>query len=261
MKTDRINRVAMLVAILAALPTFAAPASAQWSSGWADRVNNVLEIRQQKYGSVDRKFGVNLFEDYGDIAFDHDTDDSIKSYRDAVAIGQCIVGAEAQETRRALETIPGSAASSPTFDRLFATAQGCGSKKLERQGLRRGILSESAYLAANPNAPILPSMPDVARLKAFREAEFERNKTRHENEQIIGDITNCLVMSNLSLADRLARSTHGQDEEQALLDAMFETAPYCAGPTRPEKLGKSFIRAFLMESLYRATIAATDDKL
>lgn len=261
MKTDCISRAAKVAVVFAILPAFAAPASAQWSSGWADRVNNVLEIRQQKYGSVDHKFGVNLFEDYGDIAFDHDTKDSIKSYKDAVTVGQCIVRAHAQEAQHALDTIPGSAASSPSFNRLFATAQGCGPEKLERQGLMRGILSEAAYLAAKPKAPILPSMPDAAHLKAFREAEYERNQARHETEQVIGDIANCLVLSNLSLADRLARAPNGTDEEEALLGAMFETAPYCAGPTRPEKLGKSFFRAFLMESLYRATIATTDGQL
>lgn len=245
---------ALLFVLLAALMLDAAAAAAQHSSGWAEPIQRRLEQRQARYGDSAPKFGDSEFLEFSEIAHDHDTPRSLDLYSQAIADARCMAGNDAASLASALALRPNTAAAESALNALEASAKTCGTKAIARTGLARGLLSEGAYLATFPVAPALPSMPDLDRLRQFRQAEFDRNAKRSPLEQSASDLANCLVMSDLSLADRIARSDHGGEEEQALIDAMLENASACFDDDVEISLGRSFLRSFVMESLQRASL-------
>lgn len=249
-----IRLMTIALVVLATSVFDAAIAAAQHSSGWAEPIQRRLEQRQARYGDSAPKFGDSEFLEISEIAHDHDTPRSLDLYGEAVAGARCIAGNDAASLASALAFRPNTAAAEAALNALEASAKTCGTKAIARTGLARGLLSEGVYLAAFPVAPALPSTPDLDRLRQFRQAEFDRNAKRSPLEQSASDLANCLVMSDLSLADRIARSDHGGEEEQALVDAMLENASACFDDDVEISLGRSFLRSFLMESLQRASL-------
>src|SRR3546814_19829057 len=65
--------------------------------------------------------------------------------------------------------------------------------------------------------------------------------------------TDCLVAQQPAIADRVLRSEHGSDAESSAMDSLFAYASKCAGPKRPEALSRSFLRAFVADSMYHYT--------
>src|SRR3546814_12595524 len=65
--------------------------------------------------------------------------------------------------------------------------------------------------------------------------------------------TDCLVAQQPAIADRVLRSEHGSDAVSSAMDSLFAYASKCAGPKRPEALSRSFLRAFVADSMYPYT--------
>ncbi|WP_265570533.1 hypothetical protein [Sphingomicrobium nitratireducens] len=252
MKTFNLKRIAKAMMILVVANFSVGTAQAQFSSGYYERVTRMREIRMKMAnGSI---FDTEVAKSYGPFLPDRDSEKAFAHYRTYVEAARCVSTKQADAVEAALSHEPNSAAGKAAFEGLKDEASVCDAQDVLKSGLRRGLLSEGAYLVAFPAAPALPSTVTADRLKAFRASEFDRNAGRTEGEKALIDVADCLVLSDLSLADRVARSNAGDEDEKALLDAMFVAAPYCAGEERPTDLSRSVLRAFLSEALYRASV-------
>jgi len=184
-----------------------------------------------------------------------DTPDSIHSYQVMLGFGDCA----ARLGEGTVSNILASAAESRTEQHDLVELQNRVSSCL-RTGLpnvlslQRGVLAEGLYKHTFDEAPALPSYGATKpEYEAFLELEKKRNRLRSENDQVMISATNCLVAQQPAIADRILRSEHGSDAEASAMDSIFAYAPKCAGSTRPDSLSRSYLRAFLADSMYHYT--------
>lgn len=189
-----------------------------------------------------------------DFKADKDTPKSLEAYSSALAISRCIADSHYVDVTTALAAKPASQQEEGLLAASFKLGMGCGSPGTSILTLQRGMLSEAAYLGAGPSQKPLPRNVDSAAVAAFVSSEEEWNDKRMSADAAIVSATNCLVATNPAIADLLARTEHGSDDEEIVMDALFNAAPQCAG-ARPSVVSKTFLRAFVMDSLYRASIS------
>ncbi|WP_265570531.1 hypothetical protein [Sphingomicrobium nitratireducens] len=213
------------------------------------------EGRQARQKVMDQR-GI---RDYGElkgknVTYDpsKDTPDTLGAYDMALHNSACIDRTLGDTVKEALDTQPATRKEEFKFDRLFSKGKGCGGPTTVVLTLQRGMLSEAAYLNDYPEQVPLPMHVDSGAVKAFRDSQREWNDERSPADKMLIDAANCLVISNPAVADLLARTQHGTGDEEKVMDALFNAAPDCAG-ARPTVVSKTYLRAFIMDALYRAS--------
>ncbi|WP_265570532.1 hypothetical protein [Sphingomicrobium nitratireducens] len=184
---------------------------------------------------------------------ERDTVDTLAAYGRALEVSKCLVEANRVGVEQALAMRPLSSQEQELFAALFTGGGNCGSPTTTVLALQRGMLSEAAYLAAHPDQVPLPRNVDSAAVARFVDGEVDWNAHRIEADSVLIGASNCLVMTNPAIADLLARTVHGSDDETIVMDALFNAAPQCAG-RRPDRVSTTFLRAFVMDALYRAHV-------
>lgn len=181
-----------------------------------------------------------------------DTGGSMAAYEAVTKVAECHRSVRASLIRRILETEPGSADEDRAFRRPFRQVPNCGGKLTNVAEIQRGSWSEVMYLDEFEAAPAFPAKtaPEIA---AFITAEEERNGGRAAFDKAMIGVADCLVAGDLPTADALLRSKHGGPEEAKLMDDLFKATPECAGAQRPQTVSRTFLRAFIADSLYSAS--------
>jgi len=183
-----------------------------------------------------------------------DTPDTMGAYQMALMTSGCIVRTNTKAVDDALTTQPLSRQEETRLKRAFSKGKGCGPATTSVLSLQRGMLAEASYLNLHPEQVPLPRNVDTAMVDAYRKSERDWNNDRQQSDRILIDAANCLVATNPAIADLLARTEHGSADELKVMDALFNAAPQCAG-SRPTVVSRTFLRAFIMDALYRASIS------
>lgn len=208
---------------------------------------------QPNFINTDTKFGSKDDSRIFPFSADRDSEQQFTAYRSGLHEAACVVGKNSDESLEALTTNPSTAMEKRQLKRLLESSSGCEFVITNLPSIQRGMIAEAKYLADFAEPPRLPENINFDLVDRFTKSELPRNKHRPQAEATLIDATNCLVMSDLRRADQLARATPGSDQEAVLMDELFARAPYCAGETRPEFISRTFLRAFLMDSLYQAS--------
>lgn len=208
---------------------------------------------QPNFINTDTKFGSKDDSRVFPFSADRDSEQQFSAYSSGLHEAACVVGKNSDDSHEVLSANPSTMTEKRQLKRLFETSSGCEFVITTLPSIQRGMLAEVKYLANYVDAPKLPENINFDLVDRFTKSELPRNKHRPQAEATLIDATNCLVMSDLRRADQIARTEPGSDREVALMDELFARAPYCAGETRPEFISRSFLRAFLMDSLYQAS--------
>ena len=184
-----------------------------------------------------------------------DTIRSMATYGEMLKVAGCLSARGRSQVLKALASRPSSPEESRQYARTFDTLTTCGKQHTTILTLQRGSWSEAMYLKRHADALALtaPGRAD----EPFVATERAWNSEREAGDQAVIDATNCLTAARPGIVDAILRSSHGSDQETALMDQLFAAAPQCAGAVRPAKLSKTFLRAFLADSLYRAAEGET----
>lgn len=192
---------------------------------------------------------------------DQDTPQSVQTYQRLLNFADCGARGSSNTLAAALSAIPRSSAENFRFNRLQDTLGGCPGNPVNILSLERGAYSEAMYRAA------APAMIDEKRITAtaedstkFLDGEAAWNKLRDESDKNMIAATNCLVVVQPGVANKLMFTVHGSAGETAALNELFAKAPTCAGPKPPERLSHSFLRAFIADSLYRLAMSDLREK-
>lgn len=184
---------------------------------------------------------------------DRDTRQSFYAYNQMLDYGKCTSGIGKDLVDRALDQQPMSAAEQAQYLQIDTRLKSCARAGLSNiHSLRRGSFAEGLYHKMKVDAATLPqlvkSSPDYT---TFAQGEVAYNKLRDQSDQPFIAATNCMASERPALADAVLRTKHGSDAEASAMDALFAGAPDCAGAVRPSNISRSFIRAFLADSLRR----------
>lgn len=193
---------------------------------------------------------------------DDDTPRSIENYNHMLRYSECAVKMSAERVATMLAFQPNSNREKRDLSRLVQQFGGCGpSQMLNILTLERGALSEALYksraTAEIAKGKISATSEDST---GFLDQEQKWNHQRFSGDATMIDATNCLVAVQPALANAILYTRHGSDEEAADMDKLFSGAPMCAGAERPDNLSKSFLRAFIADSLYRLSISDYREK-
>lgn len=194
--------------------------------------------------------GTNTTEVQNAFAPNRDTVRSMTTYSEMLKVARCLAARAKGQVIDALEAAPGSPLESRRYSRTYEVFQTCGPQHTPILSLQRGSWSETMYLKQHPQPLSGEGKGDAGR--SFAEAEKVWNVGREAADQTMIAATNCLVAARPSDADAILRSAHGSEMEATLMDQIFMRAPQCAGASRPTDLSRTFLRAFLADSLYRA---------
>ena len=208
---------------------------------------------QPNFINTDTKFGSKDDSLVFPFSADRDSEQQFNAYSTGLREAACVVGKNSGDSHEVLSANPSTATEKRQFKRLLESSSGCEFVITSLPSLRRGMIAEVKYLADFAEPPRLPENINFDLVDRFTKSELPRNKHRPQAEATLIDATNCLVMSDLRRADQIARAEPGSDGEFALMDELFARAPYCAGEKRPEFISRTFLRAFLMDSLYQAS--------
>lgn len=183
---------------------------------------------------------------------DQDTKASIKAYGDLMDYGRCASKVSKGRVRDALNAQAASATEQSMFRDIVSQGQACRGVFNPVMVLNRGALAEGLYhQGAGKGVGYGPLQPADPGYKAFLAAEASRNAPLDSNDQTVTAAAACLVAQQPQLADQVLAARHGSAEEAQAMDALFATAPGCAGPKRQEHLSRAYLRAFLAGAAYR----------
>lgn len=200
------------------------------------------------------------FRDEGDLEMrgpdaqfvpSRDTVSSMKAYNMVLKVADCLVNAGQTRVIATLATQPGSGSESRSFAQGHRLHKECGKQYTTILSLQRGSQSEKLYLKQHPTP--MAAQGAAANAMTFMQGEKDWNAKREQGDQVMIGATNCLVASNPALVDALLRTTHGTDAEASVVGSIFASSPHCAGAIMPPGLSRTFLRAFLADSLYRAS--------
>lgn len=206
-----------------------------------------LETREARYYVDVRQYGVGFHPS-------QDTAESMGAFQRALTGSACIARTVGENVDKALGSKPMSRNEEPRLTRAFGKGKGCTKVPTGILSLQRGLLSSGSYLTSHEAPPTFPEHVDESLVQRFRVHERDWNEDRVPSDRILIDAANCLVVSDLELADALVRSEHGSAEEEAMMDRLFVENAQCAGPGRPPNVSRSFMRSFLSDALYRASV-------
>ena len=193
---------------------------------------------------------------------DQDTRRSIEVYNHMLRFGDCAVDSSSSRVGDILKLQPNSSREKSRLNDMISRFGGCGQDSMINiLTLERGALSEALYKERAPTT-IDPSKITAtsADSSAFLASERKWNGERFSGDATMISATNCLVAVQPGDANALLQTRHGSSEEEAALDKLFAGAPTCAGEKRPDNLSKSFLRAFIADSLYRLSISDYREK-
>ncbi|MES2337439.1 MAG: hypothetical protein V4537_05005 [Pseudomonadota bacterium] len=190
---------------------------------------------------------------------DLDTRQSYFAYNQMLDYAKCTSGLGNKLVVEALAQQPFSAAEQAQFLQLDVRLRSCKRAGLTNiHSLRRGSLAEGLYHKAKVDPGTLPPLSkDAPQYAAFMRPEATYNSLRDGPDQPMIAATNCLAAEQPVLADAVLATKHGTDAEAATMDKLFAAAPDCAGATRPSHISRSFLRAFLADSLRRYALFST----
>lgn len=183
---------------------------------------------------------------------DQDTKTSFKLYGDLMDYGRCTAKISKRRVRDALDAMAASTTEQALLRDVVAQGQACRGMFNPVMALNRGVLAEGLYHQAAGKDPVYgPMQPTDPGYAAFMAREAAHNVNLDANDQTVTTAAACLVARQPALADRLLATKHGSPEEEQATDALFATAPACAGPKRQERLSRSYLRAFIASAAYR----------
>jgi len=185
-----------------------------------------------------------------------DTPASTRVYTQMLDYGTCVSGMGKNLVTKVLDAQPHSSGERQGFNDLRTRMSSCRSSQNSNiLSLQRGSIAEGLYHKTENRLPVGWQMSQQGYDK-FAAEETSFNSLRKDNDQQMIKATNCLAALAPIQAGHVLATKHGSDEESAAMDDLFRIAPSCAGPTRPANLSRSFLRAFLADSLYRVTVWA-----
>jgi hypothetical protein len=193
---------------------------------------------------------------------DRDNPRSIEIYNHMIRFGGCAVSSSSSRVAEMLAMEPNSNGEKHDLGRLLSQFGGCGpSVMINILTLERGVLSEALYKAHAPSTIVPEKITATSDdSTAFLDGEAKWNKMRFSSDKSMIDATNCLVAVQPGFADAVLRTRHGSTEEEGAMDKLFAEAPTCAGPARPKNVSRSFLRAFIADSLYRLSVSDLNSK-
>jgi hypothetical protein len=200
--------------------------------------------------------------DLAEMRPDRDTRRSIEIYNHMLHFSDCAVDSSSNRVADILGMQPNSTQEKSSLNRGISHFGGCGSDVMVNiLTLERGALSEALYKSRAPEQ-IVPAKISATSQDStgFLEHEQKWNDQRFSGDATMIDATNCLVAVQPAVANAVLNTRHGSDEEAAAMDKLFAGAPMCAGATRPDDISRSFLRAFIADSLYRLSVSDYREK-
>ena len=188
-----------------------------------------------------------------DFQPERDTPRSFTSYNHMIDNGRCSAKIGRKLTAALLSEMPKSTAELSQYGQLDVRLASCRATGPTRiHSLQRGSLAEGMVykMAVAPTA----LAPDSPRYAAFITGERTFNSLREAADQPLIAATNCLAAQQPARALAVFASRHGSAAEASAMDALFAGAPGCAGGVRPANVSRSFLRAFLADSLQRLAV-------
>lgn len=185
---------------------------------------------------------------------DEDTPSTLRIYSQMLSFGECWIDADQELVDNVLGAQPHSATESWALRELQSRGRGCQTgEQSPILALQRGSLAEAAYHKSGTRWPIIWQMSQQGYDK-FSGAEMKFNALRKANDREMIRATDCLAALAPVQAEAVLATKHGSKEEGAAMNAVFSGAPACAGAKRPADLSRSFLRAFLADSVYRRSL-------
>lgn len=183
---------------------------------------------------------------------DQDTKSSIQLYGDLIDHGRCTAKVSKRRVHDALDAVAASANEQSLFRDIAAQSQACRSRFNAVMALNRGVLAEGMYHQETGKALSYgPLQPADSGFKAFLAREASHNANLDGNDRAMTSAAACLVAQQPLLTDQILATEHGTPQEAQAMDALFVTAPTCAGPTRPARLSRAYLRAYVALAAYR----------
>ncbi len=233
-----------MCALTAAVPATAdAGATAQYATG------------PQNYSAPQGSAIAPAYQDRAKFNPTRDTAESMQGYGKLLKHSDCLIGA-GQPADGILTTKPNSHSERSKTALLRQRVKSCSTKGLENvHSLVRGSLAEAMYIRQFSQPPVAN---DAVRAQAFVDGEKAFHAERDKGDQLMASVMSCMVASNPQAAHALLKTAHGTPAEDSAMNAFFAAGQSCgAGATRPSKLSRSFIRAFVADSAWRYARTAT----
>ncbi len=183
---------------------------------------------------------------------DQDTPEGIKVYSQMIEFGRCASSLQGKFGAAALAAPPGSATERQGLARMREELRMCAPGRLPNiLSLVRGSVAEGLYHKDEKAAGFAGWAADSEEYKAFYADQRAREAAVDSSDALVYAVTDCFAARRADLTAAVLSAKHGTPAEAAAMDKLFAGAPYCAGPTRPATLSRSFLRAFLSTSAYR----------
>lgn len=198
-----------------------------------------------------------------DLRPDRDTPQSLNSYSQMLEAARCTAKIGRKPSVNALNQQPNTAAERTQIRLIDERIFSCRGTALSRiASLQRGSLAEAVYKTSPlEGADLAGLQPGSPRYNDFLRVQRTFNGEMEADDRPMTLATTCLVAQRPGLADGVLRTRHGSAEEVRAMDSLFASAPGCAGAARPQGISRSFLRAFLADSLQRfGVFVATEGK-
>lgn len=190
----------------------------------------------------------------GAVRADEDTPDGFRTYNQMLNAGRCYTGIGRSSAIKALDNGLNSKAERFGIAQLQLKLVACQTSGTPNTlSLVRGSISEGLYHRLAEDAPAYSGLAATdPRYAAYMRVSEEKVSPLEASDVPLIKATDCLAVQQPKLTHAVLATKHGSSQEAQAMAQLFAGAPECAGVNGPVDLGRSFLRAFLANSAYRA---------